>query len=237
MDHLDIALAAAISSYAITSNEEVETQSPAKNDSNTAAPKKRGRPVKAEKVEAPPVIRNPAPPPTKDPLPAKGSITAEQFLSELPNCGKRRNSNGVFVFQNNHIARDDEQKLIAGFIGWDKAKLHGIQLQNARLEAYRQIQKPAPLPENYKRRAGNLSTTVKGYVSGSHDANEIKKQDLLARERNSAEKLTELENNIKKARSGHERSLFQGLLALEEERIQAIRQDLQKLGVSLTIQE
>ena len=103
------------------------------------------------------------PGPKTEPLPAKGTIDATQFLKGLARCKDR----------------DDQVKLIASFVGYDNTVLHGTQLDQARAKAHNMIRGVEAAKTEYKHGA---SPSLGGYVAGMSDEIEKRRKDLKARE-------------------------------------------------------
>jgi len=186
---------------------------------NTIA--KKGSTPKAQDSHQPHSPKNLEPGPKSDPLPIRGTIKAQEFLASLPHCGKRPNANGVRVFQNNDLMRDDEKRLVASFVGWDPKEIHGVQLEAARRQARRDIS-----PVSAKAFSRGADPSLTGTVAGMPNVLQTKIDNLLAREKASAEAISDNERKASLARGKADHDLFMGLAALESQRIKQIRKEL-----------
>lgn len=230
------ALAACLASYEASATETTETvvvrNAPKANDKATKGAKgAASTSTTASKGEintnGSQASQNKAPGPKSEPLPAAGTIDAVQFLKGLAPCGKRPNANGVMVYQNADIKRDDEMRLVSSYCGWNPRELHGVQLENATRKA-RLTLKPVTGKE-YKR---GVSATMAGYIAGLPDHQQKLIQDLLAREQLAAKAIADHELTISNTQpTAQAHILAQGLLQLEVERLDQIRKDLATNGV------
>lgn len=170
--------------------------------------------------------KNKEPGPKSEPLPAKGTIGASEFLKGLPSCGKRPNDKGVMVFQGPTVQRDDEMRLVASFVGWSR-DLHGTQLENARRAAQIALKPVTALTKSHR----GASASLAGFVAGLPDNQQKLVQDLLAREQVAAKAIVTHTGTINTTLpSNPAHVLAIGLLAVEEERLTQIRKDLSALG-------
>jgi hypothetical protein len=142
----------------------------------------------------------------------------------LPNCGKRPNAKGIPVFQGEIVKRDDEMRLIASYVGWQVGGLHGVQLEAARRTARLELS-----PVTAKEYTHGVRSSVSGYIAGMPDSVQKKVADLLMREQIASKMVVDHEKAIA-ASNDYKRTLHIGLLAVEHERIKAIRKELSELG-------
>jgi len=174
--------------------------------------------VKAAKVEADEVeskesgSNDPRPPMVIIELPAVGTLDARAFLIAMRRA----------------TTRDEQIKAIAGYCGYDRHSDHGSQDLSSRMKAQRELRgiKAAPLPIH------SAAPSGKGYVHGMPDAMATKVQDLLGRERLSAEALADNERTAADAEVDTATRHYHAQLALvETARLVQIRADLASMGV------
>lgn len=210
---IDTVLAMLASSYETSENpigEKIET---------VVAAKKKAAKKTATTYRPETVVKVPGP--KSEPLPVKGTVTAEQFLRELPHCGKRPNKFGVLAFQGEFEKRTDEMRLIASYVGWDRFGLHGVQLENAVRAAKLELR---PITSKEYRRG---TASIAGYVAGMPDNVGKKIDDLSVREVVAAEALSAY--NQKAKANDANKEMYETLSSLEEERIKEIRVTIKEL--------
>lgn len=207
-------------------------------------------PAKAAKVKAPKPIKGKkaskdAAPKTQASavlpinMPEVGSLTAEQFLLALRDCGKRVKEDTNLItgevtqrhIFDSFLVREDSIRAIHAFIGYDAALNFGEQDVAARAEAQRRIRGNV-VPAAYHRRGGaSVAPSIQGYVAGNPDHLAKRKVDLEARERLSvSERLRHLKNAGNASFVSPTGEAAPAIMAaLEEERLNEIRKDLDSL--------
>lgn len=157
-----------------------------------------------------------------------GTITAQQFIENMRNAGRRVNDQGVIAFDATFY-RTDQIDLIDSFVGYDHTRNFGSQLLMAELQAARETRKfqRADLPTRSEKRRINAS--LSGYVAGIPSA-ASKVAKLLAFEQKAVEDMIELECAALKAETELEQQKCQAMAMLERERIANIRRDLDAMG-------
>jgi hypothetical protein len=234
MSNILFALAAATASY--------DRPEPKVTPSKPSKPRAKVVPsvnVTAEPLCAPsadgakaPVVNDTAPRTVA--IPALGSLSAEGFIEALRSAGKRQDATGKTITDHNMI-RPDETLALYAYCGYQVKESHGTQLDNAKRRAQRSIKVAKGEVQAGKADdapyARGVAPTMAGFVSGMPDELAKQIQDLLARERLTAETMAE---HIRHARdeekSDHERNAASGLAALEKARLNQIRKDLAALG-------
>lgn len=172
-------------------------------------------------------------------LPPVGTYTATEFLAKVRAIGP--------IFVGNHATVDDAARvqdacgngfsfvqrrdaamaLIAGFVGFDRSRDFGVQLDMARDRAVAMLRGTPKVRHS-------ATVTVAGYVAGMPDEQGKRVGDLLARERLAAETMAEHEQASKDhmARGDTANASIEAQLALvEQARLTQIRADLRALGV------
>jgi len=199
---VDSFIASLVSQYSGSDDAGVVSTPVVKTSKKISTPKKFND---SDDLNAMQVNRNPAPPPVIPSLPAKGTLSARDFLLTIRKAQSRQES----------IAA------IAGFIGYDSKGDFGSQDLAARAEAQRQL-KPVS-PKEYKR---SCAPTVAGFVAGLPDNLYKKLADLNARQELATSNMLEC---LRKAEEAPNAILSQHFLheaKLEQERLQSIQQDL-----------
>jgi hypothetical protein len=165
------------------------------------------------------------PGPKSEPLPKAGSLEAAGFLKAMRNAGVRKGKLDMSV------KREDEQRAIAAYIGYNEAELHGPQEVSARMRAQRELNPITVNKDEVWHRNGTASNSVAGYVAGTYDATakavaNLKAQEVIAAENLCAHRNVLMDNS----KSLDERATASLLVKLEEERLTQIRKDLAALG-------
>lgn len=206
----------------------------------SAKPKKE-KPIKGKKSSkskdaAPKTVASAVLP---DNMPAIGSLAADQFLISLRDCGKRTKEDTNLmtgevtqrpIFDASFV-REDTIRLIHAFCGYDAAGDFGAQELAARSKAQRDL-RGGVIPSQYHRRGtACVSPSIQGYVAGNPDHLAKRKVDLEARERLSvSERLRHLKNADNADFVTPVGEAAPAIMAaLEEERLEVIRQDLASL--------
>jgi len=172
-------------------------------------------------------------------MPQVGSLTAEQFLLALRDCGKRvkEDTNLVTgevtmrpIFDATFV-REDAIRAIHAFCGYDAAGNFGAQDTAARAEAQRQLRGGVVPAAAHRRGGASVSPSIQGYVAGNPDHLAKRKADLEGRERLAVdERLRHMKNAADPnfvAPIGEAAPAI--MAALEEERLVEIRKDMQAL--------
>lgn len=162
-----------------------------------------------------------------------GTIDAVAFIAAMRdagNVGKTLESGKVLrVSSGDPIKRrDDERNAIQAFVGYSN-EVHGVQVANATRKAQFDLR---PSLGRDKRKA---DPTIRGYVAGANSPEvELRKQidDLAAREVKAAEAMADLTRQAEECDAAGDESgalLARGLFAMEIERVEVIRRDLEAL--------
>jgi len=164
------------------------------------------------------------------PQPTTPSPNGKMAAVKLPEPGTL--SAKAFTLMLNRVkSRDEAICAIAGFIGYDN-RLTFAENEMAAKQAAKGQLRPVSTegPTREERRAAQNS--AKGYVAGMPDAQAKLIGDLLGREQYAVDERTRLEVEQKREDlSPAERQLNDGLIQLENARLEAIRAELaQRLG-------
>jgi hypothetical protein len=157
---------------------------------------------------------------THDPRPA-------MVVLDLPKVGTL-DARAFLIAMRGAKTRDEQIKAIAGYCGYDRHGDHGSQDLSSRMKAQRELRgiKAAPLPIH------SAAPSGKGYVHGMPDMMATKVQDLLGRERLSAEALADNERIAANEETDAATRHYHAQLAIvETARLAQIRADLATMGV------
>lgn len=106
--------------------------------------------------------------PKSNPLPEKGTLSAEQFLLTIRKV----------------TDRNETIKAIAGYVGYDNTLSFGAQESSARMQAKREMNPVIAASKPYR-----SGCNVSGFVAGVPDHIARKKADLEARERHATNEM------------------------------------------------
>ena len=169
-------------------------------------------------------------------MPAVGSLDAKSFLLALRDCGKRTveavNEVTGEVYNkpiiDPNFVRSDAIRAIHAFCGYDAAGDFGTQDVAARAEAQRQLRGIVPATVPYSR--SGVSATVKRYVAGMPDNTARLLADLEGRANLALDAKAEHERASQdRKRSLAERTASATMAAVEQERLDQIKSDIEKL--------
>lgn len=198
---LDLLIAQSVASYTVSESPKASTPK---------APKVKA--PKAQTVKAAVPSNNTAAPkvgPTSEPLPAPGTIGAEQYLIGMRSAKDRQ----------------AETRLIASFIGYDAKLVHGDNLLKASMAAKRAM-RPIDASGPSRSEQRSAARSVAGYVAGMPDYHEKRLADLKGRERLAVEAIIENEKAANAAKSPEDKALTMAKADLERGRLAQIRADL-----------
>ena len=181
------------------------------------------REPKAPKVQAKPVAPIAV---VSETTPSPNGATPRVVMPEVGSLEAK----GFLMMMRNAKTQNEKIMAIAAYCGYDSREAFGNQEMVAMMRAKREL---SPIdtsgPSLQEKRQASLS--AKGFVAGMPDNQRKIVLDLLARERNAAEKRDEhvrIARDKSQPLSWEERRLNLGLARLENERLASIRKDLAK---------
>lgn len=150
-------------------------------------------------------------------LPVKGTYDAKAFL-----CTIRKAK-----------TRDESIQAIAGYVGWNPGESFAAQDFAARAQALREMRNQSAgkfdVSGPTRQEAHRAALSVKGYVAGMPNHTTKVTADLLGRERLAYDEIKSLRKKQEDAQSETERTLYAGLILVEEERITYIQKEIARL--------
>jgi hypothetical protein len=165
-------------------------------------------------------------------LPEQGTLGPQGFLKAMTSAGRRpfevQQEDGTkktVIRVAPQMVRDDQIRAIAAYCGWDHTKLFGEQEVMARAKASREIKGETGGLTLQERRERNRSLV--GYIAGLPDHVQRSLDNLLAQERETADKVADMYRDCPNA-DQRTAVWIQGVM-IEEERLAHIRQQMADL--------